>query len=89
MGPIVPTTPAPNAPGGNTVNPPAQPSNWPKMIIAIAIGSTMLWFASTMWDEQGAKWLAVITLGAIVTWYETHGNQTFSSGLSDLAKMVQ
>ncbi|HEY7419292.1 MAG TPA: hypothetical protein VH593_29180 [Ktedonobacteraceae bacterium] len=88
FGPIVPTSPPANGPGGNPIVPtPATPSQWPKMLIAIVIVSGGIWFLSTF-NEQYATWLAIITVGGMATYYELHNNHQFSNGISDLAKLI-
>jgi hypothetical protein len=83
------TSPMPNGPGGNTIVPtPATANEWPKMLIAIAVGASGIWLISTMFSEDAAKWTALITLGGIVTYYETHGNQQFSQGLKDFTGAI-
>ena len=87
--PVTPNSPLPSGPGGNPIVPtPASPSEWPKMLIAIAVGASGIWFVSSMAGDNAAKWLALIVLGAIVTYYETHGNQKFSQGLKDLTSTL-
>jgi hypothetical protein len=54
------------------------------MLIAIAVGASGIWLISTMFSEDAAKWTALITVGAIITYYETHDNKQFSQGLKDL-----
>lgn len=77
-------TPA-NGPGGNSIVPtPASPSDWPKMLLAIGALAGFVWFANALGGEDASKWIAIILLLAIVTWYETHGNQQFSNGLKAL-----
>ena len=86
--PVVPTSPNPSGPGGNTIVPtPATPSDWPKMILAIAVISGGLWFLSTF-NEQYATYAAIVVVLAMVTYYETHGNKRFSTGLKDLASVI-
>lgn len=81
----VPSSPQPSGPGGNTIVPtPATPNEWWKMLIAIGIGAGGIWAISVMVDDDAAKWTAAIVLLAIVTYYETHGNKQFSTGLTDL-----
>jgi hypothetical protein len=88
--PIVPTSPAPNGPGGNTIVPnPSTPSDWWKMLLAMGIGAGGIWAISVMGSEDAAKWTAVLVLIAIVTYYETHGNQKFSSGIQTLLGSIQ
>jgi hypothetical protein len=90
FGPIVPTSPNPGGPGGNPIVPtPATPNEWPKMIIAIAVGASGIWFIDSMFSENAAKWTAVIVLLGIVTYYETHGNKHFSQGITDLAGILK
>jgi len=89
FGPIVPSSPSPSGPGGNPIVPtPATPNQWPKMLIAVAVGASGIWLVSTMFSEDAAKWLALIVLGGIVTYYETHGNKQFSQGLKDLTGAI-
>jgi len=58
------------------------------MLLAIGVISSGLWFISTMFDEQAAKWTAVLALGGIVTYYELHNNHQFSSSLQAVASSV-
>ena len=55
--------------------------------MAMGIVAGGIWVFSTF-NEDGALWLAIIILGAIVTYYEMHGNNQFSSGITDLAKLA-
>lgn len=75
-------TTVPSGPGGT--NPPsttASPNEWWKMLTAMGIGAGFIWAISTMFSEDAAKWTAVLTLLAIVTYYETHGNHQFSDAI--------
>lgn len=87
VGPLqapVPSSPAPNGPGGNNIVPtPASPNPWWKMLIAIGIGASGIWVISTLGSEEAAKWTAFFVVLAIITYYETHGNKQFSSMLND------
>lgn len=72
----------PSGPGGSS--PPtstAHPNEWWKMLAAMGIGAGFIWAISTMFSEDAAKWTAVLTLLAIVTYYETHGNHQFSNAI--------
>ena len=84
FGPIVPNSPPPNGPGGNPiVSQPAHPNDWPKMLLAMATVSVGLWALSTF-NEQYATYLAILIVLGMMTYYETHGNKRFSSGLKEL-----
>lgn len=76
-------SPVPMGPGG--ANPPtttsASPNEWWKMLAAMGIGAGFIWAISAMFSEDAAKWTAVLTLLAIVTYYETHGNKRFSDAI--------
>lgn len=93
MGPLsspVPSSPTPSGPGGNTIVPtPATPNEWWKMLLAIGIGAGGIWAISVMWDDDAAKWTAVLVLLAIVTYYETHNNNQFSSMLQSTLGMIK
>jgi hypothetical protein len=39
-------------------------------------------------SEDAAKWTALLIIGGIITYYETHGNKRFSSGIKDLASVI-
>lgn len=89
-GPVVPTTPVPNAPGGNTIVPtPATPNEWWKMLIALGIGASGIWMVQQFGSENAARWLALIVLGAIITYYETHNNHQFSSMLQSTLGQIK
>jgi len=82
------TSPPASGPGGNPIVPtPATPNEWWKMLMAIGIVAGGIWVFSNF-NEDGAIWLAIIILGAIITYYETNGNNQFSSGITDLAKLA-
>jgi len=88
--PTVVTSPQPNGPGGNTIVPtPASPGEWPKMLLAIGVLAGGIWMVDSLFGEDAAKWTSVIVLGAMVTYYETHGNKHFSQGLSDLTGVLK
>jgi hypothetical protein len=88
--PKVATSPPENGPGGNRIVPtPATPNEWWKMLLAIGIGAGGVWMVSVMADDDAAKWTAVIILLAMVTYYETHGNNQFSSGITDLLGSIK
>jgi len=90
FGPIVPNSPLPSGPGGNPIVPtPATPNQWPKMIIAIAVGASLIWLISEFGSEEAAKWSAGLILLAIITYYETHGNKKFSEGIKDLSGVLK
>lgn len=80
--PVTANSPSPSGPGGNPIVPvPATPNEWPKMLLATAIGAGGIWIISVMFSEDAAKWSAVLVLLAIITYYETHGNKKFSQGI--------
>jgi len=58
------------------------------MLIAIAVGASGIWITAEFAGDNAAKWLALIVLGAIITYYETHGNKKFSQGLKDLTGAI-
>lgn len=76
-------------PGGNRIVPtPATPNEWPKMLIAIAIVSGGIWVISTF-NEEASLWIAGVLLLAMVTYYETHGNKQFSTGIQNLLGSIR
>lgn len=86
----VPSSPPPNGPGGNPIVPtPATPNEWPKMLLAIGILSGGIWFVSLMADDDTAKWVAVLVILAMITYYETHGNKSFSTGIANLLGSIR
>lgn len=89
--PIVATSNMPSGPGGNPIVPvPAVPNEWPKMLLAIGIISGGLYFLSAVGvDSKGTTWLAVFIVLGMITYYETHGNKRFSTGLQDLLGVIK
>jgi hypothetical protein len=58
------------------------------MLIAVAVGASGIWMVSEFGSEDAAKWLALIVVFGIITYYETHGNKQFSQGLKDLTGAI-
>lgn len=84
------TSDPPNGPGGNRIVPnPATPNDWPKMLLAIGIIAGGLWALSTVWDERGTTWLAVIIILGMLTYYETHDNKRFSQGIQAILGAIK
>jgi hypothetical protein len=80
--------PVANGPGGNPIVPtPATPNEWPKMLLAMAVVSGGLWALSTF-SEQYATYLAIFIVLGMVTYYETHGNKSFSQGIKDVVSVI-
>jgi hypothetical protein len=87
--PIV-TSPPASGPGGNPIVPnPATPNEWPKMLLAIGIMAGGVWAVSTFGSEEAGNWTAILVILAMVTYYETHGNKRFSSGLTSLLRSIR
>jgi hypothetical protein len=88
--PSVATDPSANGPGGNRIVPtPATPNEWWKMLIAIGIGAGGIWMVSMFGSEDAAKWTALLVLLGIITYYETHNNNQFSSELNALLGSIK
>jgi uncharacterized membrane protein YgcG len=88
MGAPTVTSPAPSGPGGNPiVANPATPNEWPMMLIGIVILTSAVWLSS-LFSEEASLWVAVLLLLAMVTYYETHGNKRFSTGLQNLLSVL-
>lgn len=86
---VTPNSSPGNGPGGNAIVPtPASPSDWPKMLLAIGALAGFVWITSAFGGEDASKWIAAILLLAIITWYETHGNNQFSNGLKALTGSI-